>query len=329
MEPDRLFASFRQHVLRPLLFYGGPKLLPLLPAENGLRRRLVERTCHVDLWSARDLYRANHGGDGSDETLQAIIERALAFNYVSWPRHVARYVQGLDVLDVGCGTGLHGIGYLVVGARSYTGVDPRVRLDIDKSKNLRTRKWEKFGWTPRALMAAMPGLELVPGTFETMAPERLFDLVVMHNTTEHLLELEEVLIGAAKRLRPGGRLLYNHHNYTGWNGHHQAPKTVAEIDPKDPEQQKFVDWAHLDFEPPEDHVIRRSLNRIRLDELKAMTRRHYEIDVWDEQRADLNHGAGRLTPMVKARHPGYSEREMLVHHVFCIARPKAGKDGKA
>ncbi|HET6468641.1 MAG TPA: class I SAM-dependent methyltransferase [Geminicoccaceae bacterium] len=265
---------------------------------------------------------------GASAPVQALIGRATAFGYLSWPKGLRCHVQGKDVLDVGCGTGIHGVGFAVVGVRSYVGVDPRLRLDMGRAKNMRTRRWEPFGWTPAQIMAALPQVRLLPGSFEQMSAGDLptgdgrFDVAVLHTTTEHLLRLDEVLAGIRDRLRPDGRLIYSHHNFYCWNGHHMPPKAVDEIDPDDPEQRQFVDWAHLEFDPPAGHYIARGLNRIRLDELRSATERHYEIMVWNELPSDAARGANRLTPAIRARYARYSERELRTQHVFCVARPR-------
>ena len=48
-----------------------------------------------------------------------VIERAHAFGYMNWANQVQDHVRGQSVLDVGCGPGLHGLGYLAAGANSY------------------------------------------------------------------------------------------------------------------------------------------------------------------------------------------------------------------
>jgi SAM-dependent methyltransferase len=316
-QPIRQLRAAVASVARGLLGDAPEEAGPPLPRE-------VERTFHNDPDAAREAY--FHFNGTSPEAAAnfdaGLIEQAVAFDYLSWPRKIRTYVRDQDVLDVGCGTGLHAVGYLVVGAKSYTGLDPRVKLDDDKSKNLRRREWMSFGWTPATMMDALPRVRLIAGTFEQVAPEERFDLVVMHNVTEHLMNLEEVIAGARERVRDGGRLLYNHHNFYCWNGHHQKPKFAEEIDPEDPVQRQFYDWAHLDFEPRPDHPIGRSLNRVRLDEIRALTERYFEIERWEERPSNERQGAGRLTPEVRARHPAFSERELTVQNVLCVARPR-------
>jgi len=248
-----------------------------------------------------------------------LIRRAVEFNYLSWPKKIRADIVGKDVADVGCGTGLHAIGFAVVGVKSYTGVDPRVDLDSDQARNLRKSAWEGFGWTGRQIMEAMPRIRLFKGGVEELPPDEQFDVVVLHNVTEHLHDLEGIFAAVAERLREDGKLLFNHHNFYCWNGHHLAPKTVDRIDPDDPEQKLYMDWAHLDFDPPEDHYIARGLNRIRLHELRDLTWRYFDIVEWTALESKESQGKGRLTPEIRARHPQYREEEFLVQNVLCRA----------
>ena len=121
-----------------------------------------------------------------------ILRQMENFGYGSWPKKVGRYVKGREVLDIGCGRGLHGIGYLKQGARSYLGVDPGIDLDSDLAKNQRTKQWIGFGWTSRDLMQAIPGFRLMPGSVEDLDADAQFDVVVMHTVTEHLMNIENV-----------------------------------------------------------------------------------------------------------------------------------------
>jgi len=138
-----------------------------------------------------------------------LLRSAVEFNYLSWPRRIFTYVRDKDLLDVGCGTGLHAIGYVVAGVNSYTGLDPKIDFSNDRGKNLRTRQWEQFGWTPSEIMQQLPHVRFIPGTFEEIAPEVTYDIVVLHNVTEYLHNLEAVFKGIVNRLRPNGKILYN------------------------------------------------------------------------------------------------------------------------
>jgi len=307
------------------------RLLNAWPEGSKPRSQFLSATMHVDPQSARLAYHEfNKDLPGREANFAPdLIDRAVAFDYLGWPRKIRQYIAGRRILDVGCGTGLHGIGYIVAGARSYTGLDPKIALDSDLGKNLRTGKREHFGATPQEIMRRMPRIRLIPGTFEDIAPQDKFDVVVLHNVTEHLINIDEVFKGMVSLLEDDGILLFNHHNFYSWNGHHLPPKSVDKIDDTDPQQRQLVDWNHLCFDPPEDHYIRTGLNRIRLDELRALTERLYDIEVWDERPSKPQQGSDRLTPEIRARHAEYSERELTVQNVFCIARPKNRQSSSA
>jgi hypothetical protein len=131
-----------------------------------------------------------------------------------------------------------------------------------------------------------------------------------------------VLVAVGDHLRQEGELIFNHHNFYCWNGHHMAPKRVADIDPSDPEQRNFIDWAHLDFQAPEGHYFHRGLNKLRIHEVREITARHFDILEWTLIPSTAERGAERLTPEIRARHPELSEAEFLTQHVFCRAAPK-------
>ncbi len=265
----------------------------------------------------------NPGAEPADRALhERLVNRAVELGYVGWPKKIRKHIQGKRLLDVGCGNGMHAIGYVVSGVSRYLGLDPRVNLDADDAKSKTTSRFEPLGFTPRDVLRCYPNTALVQGTFEAIAPNEVFDVAVLHNVTEHLQHLEEVLAGCAKRLAPDGRMIFNHHNFYCWNGHHLKPRTIGAIVPGDAEQKKYMDWAHLDFEPPPDHYIATGLNRVRLDELRATVERYYDIKEWTERPSDEKNGGMRLTPEIMARHPEYSERELRVHNVLCVAQPK-------
>ncbi|MEO8243315.1 MAG: methyltransferase domain-containing protein [bacterium] len=249
-----------------------------------------------------------------------ILEQAIDYGYMGWPSRIQDWVRAKDVLDVGCGPGLHGLGYLTGGANSYLGLDPIVKLDQDRVKNLTGKRKEGFGWTPRELMQKFPAWKVSPKLTSDLPRERAFDVATLHNVTEHLLHLDAVFRDLSELLRPGGIMVYNHHNFFTWNGHHMPPKTVADIDPSDDAQLDFVDWAHLDYQPAVGHYLQRGLNRMRLDDVIETTRRYFDIDEMEEVPARPENGASRLTDAIRARHPELAERDFLTQNLFVVAR---------
>jgi SAM-dependent methyltransferase len=290
---------------------------PLAGVGRRLRRRCEENPSFA---STAHYFFNGLGADSRRNHCPALIRAAVELEYLRWPLRLRRLVRGRDVLDVGCGRGLHAVGFVLVGARSYTGLDPIIRLDSDKVKNLRTRTKVTCGWSPRQIMARLPRVRLIPGTTGDLAPDAAFDVAVLHNVTEHLIHIGDVFDAIRRHLRPAGRIIFNHHNFYCWNGHHQKPYTVAEIDAQDAEQRKYVDWAHLSYEPRPDEYVARGLNRIRLDDLRALTERHFAVETWQELASDSKRGGGRLTADILRRHPQYTERELSIHNVYCLAR---------
>ena len=251
-----------------------------------------------------------------------LIKRAVEFNYLSWPRRIFAYVRGKDLLDVGCGTGLHAIGYVVAGVNSYTGLDPKINLSSDRGKNIRNRQWEQFGWTPSDIMRQLPHVRFIPGTFEEIAPDVTFDIVVLHNVTEHLHNLEEVFNGIVKRLRPDGKMLYNHHNFFCWNGHHKMPKSIMDINLDDPIQRKYIDWGHVAFAESHTDELSEKLNKIRMDELRRLTEDYFTIETWKEIPSNPEQGRNRFANEILNKYPKYKKREFMIQNVFCVAEVK-------
>lgn len=249
-----------------------------------------------------------------------LIERAYDFGYMSWPSKVRELVNGKDIIDIGCGPGLHGIGYLAAGAKSYVGYDPIVKPDVDRVKNLTARTKEPFGWTPNELSETIEPWHVSAQAVGDTDTERRFDVATLHNVTEHLHLLDEIFADVALRLRKGGKILYNHHNFYSWNGHHLPPKTVNQIDIEDPSQQEMIDWGHVEYVPEPEHYIARGLNRVTLDEIIAITEKYFEIEICDEIPSRPETGVNRLTDEVRQRYPYLTDRDFQTQNLFCLAK---------
>jgi SAM-dependent methyltransferase len=251
-----------------------------------------------------------------------LFDLAADLNHAEWGYYVRDHIRGKDVLDLGCGHTLYGIGFLIYGARSYLGIDPKLEIDAPK-----LRRRDRFctviaqsPWTLRRVQAAVPCIRYAPWRISELPADDRFDVIFMHNVTEHLLAIDEVFSEVRARLRPGGKIIYRHHNYASWNGHHQRPRTTAQIDPADPAQAAYLDWAHLDFDSARYALVARRLNRIRLHELRGLTEKFFKIEKWEDLPSRPEQGAERLSNEILVRHPNYTREELLTQAVMCVAQ---------
>lgn len=257
-----------------------------------------------------------------------LIDVSTRFDYVAWPKRIQEYVRGRSVLDVGCGFGGFGMGFLIAGATSYAGLDPAMDLDSTRAKNKRVRRWDDMGVTPRQIAQALPAVRLFQSSSEDKSFDETFDTIALHNVTEHLMRLEEVLAGLVRLCKRDTDVVFHHHNYYCWNGHHLAPNQPAQLDENDPKQQLVYDWRHINAvaDLPEDHYILNNLNRVRLDELRAITEKYFDIVRWDEipsSKATLDRLTPEIVDRVREAVPDVTERELSVNAVLAVARPKA------
>ena len=249
------------------------------------------------------------------------IRQALQLGYLRWTRVLGRWCKGRDVIDVGCGMGLHGVGFLLEGAKSYVGIDPDVKVRSSIIKDQHNGKRVDCGWTPETLMKAMPDrFEMIRGLSFELEGKRKFGFAALHNATEHLTDLEGVFASIHRLLEPGGIMVYNHHNWFCWNGHHQQPKTKAKIMPGDAEQAKYVDWAHLSTDHPADSYVMTKLNRLKMSEVRSINEKLFQIEVWQPTSSTAEQGVSRLTPEIRARHSDLSEADFTTQNIFVVAR---------
>jgi SAM-dependent methyltransferase len=116
---------------------------------------------------------------------------------IEWPAQLRMVggVRGLDVLDVGCGTGEKARYFAEHGARSVVGLDPSTGF--------------AEGWADHAACA---NLRMVQAGFENLAtlPElsgRLFDRVVCFQALMYARNIRQTLSDIAALMKSGGALI--------------------------------------------------------------------------------------------------------------------------
>jgi SAM-dependent methyltransferase len=256
-----------------------------------------------------------------------LIDISAEFDYIRWPQRIQQYVRGKTVLDIGCGFGGFGMGFLIAGATAYTGLDPKMELDSSRAKNKRTRRWDDMGVTPREIAAALPAIRLIQSSSEDHSVDETFDTITLHNVTEHLLRLDEVMSGLPRLSKKHTNVVFHHHNYYCWNGHHLPPNQPKQLDETNPKHQQVYDWRHINMlrDVPDDHYVKTALNRVRLDDLHRITEKYFDIIQWEEVPSS-DETLARLTPEIVERVgqavPDITERDLTTHVVFAVARPK-------
>lgn len=256
-----------------------------------------------------------------------LVTKSVEFDYITWPRKIQDYIRGKSVLDVGCGFGAFGNGFLVAGAKAYTGIDPQMPLDSSRVKNKRKREWSDLGMTPNEIMQECPDIHLINGIIEDLETKATFDAVVLHNVTEHLHNIREIIPRIRTLLNPGGYLIYQHHNFYCWNGHHRAPNQPRQYEKGSPKHDEVADWNHILIAPdlPEDHFFNTNLNQIRLDEMKSLTYDNYNVEKWLEIESPPA-VADRLTDDILSRLHDFDEsltrRDLMVNVALCVAQTK-------
>jgi SAM-dependent methyltransferase len=248
-----------------------------------------------------------------------LILRAQNMGYLRWPAEIADHLSGKRVLDVGCGRTLHSIGVLTAGATSYLGIDPELRLDTDKIKDLVTKKKVRFGCNGHAISKMFPPISFLQCRVEDLQVQDQFDVALMHMVTPHLHDLETALSSTASHLVEGGKLIIKHRNFYAWNGHQGVPNTIDAIDLSDPRQRDLIDWEHLNFDPPEEHYIARKLNRATLGELREALLKAFDILVWEPTLSTAKQGLGRLNDDIRSRYPALDDEDFETQSVLCIA----------
>ena len=176
-------------------------------------------------------------------------------------------------------------------------------------------------------MESIPQINLIQGKSEDIAHSRCYDVISLHNVTEHLMEIDRVFEGFRPLMRPETKIVFLHHHFYGWNGHHQAPVKPENFIVEDEMHKKYADWAHVihGSEYPEEDYIKTGLNQITLEELKNLTEEHFEVLEWQENYSGKS-VLERLTPNLLeaalAARPNITKKDLELHTLFCVARLK-------
>lgn len=120
--------------------------------------------------------------------------------------------EGMDILDVACGTGVMIPFYLDRGAASVTA--------IDISPEMARIAGEKFAGEPR--------VRVLCGDVEEASFDRAFDRIVVYNAFPHFPNPQRLIRQLASLLKEGGRLTIAHGaSREAIDGHHAGPASAV------------------------------------------------------------------------------------------------------
>ena len=229
--------------------------------------------------------------------------------------------RGRRILDVGMGGGPHAIAYVESGAAGYVGVDPLVGSttvrDFRNWKDPSIPAYHAFPFTVKDIERLYPNIHLYPGLLEDVASNvkgHRPNLAMLNAVTEHLQHPESVFKTIWEVLDRNGILWADHHNYYSWTGHHQLPRTVASWNRDSPAENAVVDWKHL--EPTHPSYGDANFNRIRLEDLRLIVAKYFEIESWRSSYEAVS----RLTPEIRRKWRRYSLAELLTQTVVIVGR---------
>lgn len=254
-----------------------------------------------------------------NRTQRKLLKFAKDTGYLNWPLKISSLISGARVLDFGSGGSLHFVGYLMAGAKRYVGYDPAQNFDSTLVKSKKTGERVDVE-RPLSNMGSLFEQAVFTNKQEDLSDFGQFDVVILHNVTEHLLDLPREFDLVASLLRPEGLIVFHHHNFFCWDGHHSAPKREEDRDSENESHNEVADWAHIDFHPPATHRLSKSLNRISLDELRKETDSRFDVLYWKEIISPEGKGAGRFDRIPKTLLDRYTLRDLTTKNVLCVAQ---------
>lgn len=120
--------------------------------------------------------------------------------------------EGIDVLDVACGTGVLFPDYLSRKVASLTGIDISPEM-------------------VRIASSKFPDIEVVCGDVITEELPRTFDSIVVYNAFPHFPEPERLIAALTAKLKPGGRLTIAHGmSRESLNRHHSGAASKVSVE---------------------------------------------------------------------------------------------------
>jgi SAM-dependent methyltransferase len=242
-------------------------------------------------------------------------------------------VEGLRLLDVGCGKSFWLTLLLASAGAKVTGIDTEVvksgssiakYLDMLRKngaeRSIRTFVWEQIFARPyyRELEKLSPyplafdrvDLQAMSGSDLTF-PDNSFDLVVSHEVFEHIADIPATLNGLFRVMKPEGRTYIYIHNYTSLSGGHHIAWKYPDKEPS----RKVPPWDHLrEHRYP---AIPSWLNQLRDRDYRAEFEKRFEILDWFPTAKEGKH---LLTDDIRSELSEYSEDELLTKGFVVVAR---------
>src|SRR5256885_3188649 len=137
----------------------------------------------------------NTAGRGTLKTLESIYRRIALRDHVSFITKAANR-NGLDLLDVGCGSG--------------------TLLGLLKQRGFRTMGVD-FSAEAAQVAESENGVRVVVGSLaRAQFPDRSFDMVTLFHVMEHVSNPREVLSEVSRILKPGGIVIIQVPNIDSW-----------------------------------------------------------------------------------------------------------------
>lgn len=152
-----------------------------------------------------------------DEILERITDEGKGYLLQSHAvryRFVLPYLEGKDVLEVGCGT-CYGMGKMLTGLKSIVGID--ISLDA--------LRYGQLAYPENRLKAVQADCEALP------FPDKSFDAVISFEVMEHLPDSKKYLSEISRVMQDGGYLFLSTPNkrFLEYNPYHLKEYTAEDL----------------------------------------------------------------------------------------------------